>query len=73
MADFKEHGTRCRIHPSVGEPIICLFDEMQKEEVLENILFYVRIIGEAKEDPITGKSIALRYRIYNGLRTERKE
>ncbi len=55
MADFKEHGTRCRVHPSIGEPIICLFDEVQKEEVLENILYYVRVNGEAKEDPITGK------------------
>jgi hypothetical protein len=55
MADFKEHGTRCRVHPSVGEPVMCLFDEVQKEEVLENILYYVKVIGEAKEDPITGK------------------
>lgn len=53
MADFKEHGTRCRVHPSVGEPVLCLFDEEQKDEVLENILQYVRIIGEAKEDPLT--------------------
>jgi len=22
MADFKEHGTRCRIHPSVGDPVL---------------------------------------------------
>lgn len=55
MADFKEHGTRCRVHPSVGEPVLCLFDEEQKDEVLEDILQYVRIIGEAKEDPITRK------------------
>lgn len=55
MADFKEHGTRCRVHPSIGEPVICLFDEVQKDEVLENILSYVKVIGEAKEDPITGK------------------
>lgn len=55
MADFKEHGTRCRVHPSIGEPVICLFDEVQKDEVLENILYYVKVIGEAKEDPITGK------------------
>lgn len=55
MADFKEHGTRCRVHPSVGEPVLCLFDEEQKDEVLENILQYVRIVGEAKEDPVSGK------------------
>lgn len=60
MADFKEHGTRCRVHPSVGDPVICLFDEEQKEEVLEDILQYVKIIGEAKEDPTTGKITTIR-------------
>jgi len=60
MADFKEHGTRCRVHPSIGEPIICLFDDVQKDEVLENILSYVKVIGEAKEDPITGKITSIK-------------
>jgi len=55
MADFKEHGTRCRVHPSTGEPVLCLFDAEQKDEVLEDMLHYVRIVGEAKEDPVTGK------------------
>ncbi len=55
MVDFKEHGTRCRVHPSTGEPIFCVFDEEQKDEVLENILHYVRIVGEAREDAVTGK------------------
>ena len=55
MADFKEHGTRFRVHPSVGDPVLCLFDEGQKDEVLENILQYVRIVGEAKEDPVSQK------------------
>ncbi|MDX1973951.1 MAG: hypothetical protein SFY68_15585 [Candidatus Sumerlaeia bacterium] len=53
MADFKEHGTRCRIHPSIGEPVLCLFDSPRKDEVLENILQYVRVMGEAIEDPKT--------------------
>jgi hypothetical protein len=60
MADFKEHGTRCRVHPSVGEPVLCLFDEEQKDEVLENILQYVRIVGEAKEDSVTEKITSIR-------------
>jgi hypothetical protein len=55
MADFKEHGTRCRVHPSVGDPVLCLFDEEQKDEVLEDILHYVRIVGEAKEDLVSGR------------------
>ncbi len=55
MIDLKEHGTRCRIHPPVGDPILCLFDNTHKDEVLENILHFVQVIGEAKQDPITGK------------------
>jgi len=55
MADFKEHGTRCRVHPSTGNPVLCLFDEEQKDEVLEDILQYVRIVGEATQDPVSGK------------------
>lgn len=60
MADFKEHGTRCRVHPSAGAPVLCLFDEAQKDEVLEDILQYVRIVGEAKEDPISGKIASIK-------------
>lgn len=60
MADFKEYGTRCRVHPSIGEPVLCLFNEEQKEEVLENILHYVKIVGEAKEDPVTGKITSIK-------------
>ncbi len=55
MADFKEHGARCRVHPSIGDPVLCLFDNEQKDEVYEDILKYVRIVGEAKEDPTSGK------------------
>lgn len=60
MADFKEHGTRCRVHPSAGEPVLCLFDEEKKDEVLDNILRYVRIVGEGEEDPVSGKVTGIR-------------
>lgn len=60
MADFKEHGTRCRIHPSAGEPVLCLFDEEQKDEVLDDMLQYVRIVGEAKEDSFTGRIASIK-------------
>lgn len=60
MADFKEHGTRCRIHPAAGEPVLCLFDDAQREEVLEDILHYVRVVGEAREDPATGRIASIR-------------
>lgn len=62
MADFKEHGTRCRVHPAAGEPVLCLFDESQKDEVLDNILQFVRIVGEAREDPVTGKIASIKIR-----------
>lgn len=71
MADFKEHGTRCRVHPSIGEPVLCLFDEAQKDEVLENILRYVTVIGEAKEEPTTGKITSIK--IYDIQCLEEKE
>lgn len=62
MADFKEHGTRCRVHPSVGEPVLCLFDEAQKDEVLDNILQFVRIVGESKQDAVTGRIASIKIR-----------
>ena len=60
MADFKEHGTRCRVHPAAGDPVLCLFDTEQKDEVLEDILQYVRVVGEAKEDPVSGKITSIK-------------
>jgi len=61
MADFKERGSRLRVHPSSGDPVICLFDESLRDEVYRNILQFVRVTGEAKEDPISHKiaSIAI--------------
>lgn len=60
MVDFKEHGTRCRVHPPFGDPVLCLFDEEQKDEVLDDILHYVRVVGVAKEDPITGRITSIK-------------
>lgn len=55
MADFKERGSRLRVHPSSGDPVICLFSESLRDEVFRSILRFVRITGEAKEDPISNK------------------
>lgn len=55
MADFKEQGMQCRVYLSVGNPITCLFDDSQKEAIVDNILQYIRIIGEAEEDPFSGR------------------
>jgi len=71
MADFKEHGTRCRIHPSVGEPYLCLFGPEAQDEVYENMLHFVRVVGEAKEDPHTGKINSIK--IHDISRLEERE
>lgn len=60
MADFKEYGTRCRVHPSAGDPVLCLFDREQQDEVMDDILHYVRIVGEAKEDPVSGRIASIK-------------
>jgi hypothetical protein len=49
MGDFKETGLRCRVHPPIGKPIPCMFDEAQKEAVLAALTRYVRLVGEATE------------------------
>ena len=48
MGDFREPDFRCRIHPQVGAPITCTFDETQRESVLAALTRYVRIVGESK-------------------------
>lgn len=59
MADFKEFGTRCRVHPSVGDPIICLFNDTQKHQIQENLMRHVRVVGEAHENPTSGKIVGI--------------
>lgn len=55
MADFRGDVERCRIHPPVGEPVTCQFDESLEETVYEHLRGFVRITGETKEDPVTGR------------------
>jgi hypothetical protein len=49
MGDFKEAGFRCRVHPPIGKPIPCTFEEVQKEAVLAALTHYIRLIGEVTE------------------------
>jgi len=49
MADFKETALRCRVHPPTGPPILCEFDEAQRDAILSAMTHYVRVIGEATE------------------------
>lgn len=61
MADFKETGPRCRIHPSLGDPVTCTFDEDQTTDVLQHLTKWVRVVGDATEDAASGriKSLAV--------------
>lgn len=60
MADFRESGLRCRVHPSIGSPVTCIFDEPQRDAVLAALTHFVRIVGEATE--VGGDIQALRIR-----------
>jgi hypothetical protein len=36
MADFKDSRPRCRVHPPVGPPVECIFDEDLAESIYDN-------------------------------------
>lgn len=54
-ADLKEDRLRCRIEPSVGEPINCRFDEITTEPVMRLMRRFVQARGEASYEPMTSK------------------
>jgi len=49
MGDFKETGYRCRVHPPIGTPVTCTFDDTHRDAVLGALTKLVRIVGEATE------------------------
>jgi hypothetical protein len=51
MADFKEQEHKCRIHPPIGPPILCSFDEGLEDEIYESLRKPVRVTGTAKINP----------------------
>lgn len=55
MADFKEQEHKCRIHPPIGQPILCNFDEAKEDEIYESLRKPVRVTGTAKINPNSGK------------------
>jgi hypothetical protein len=61
MADFKEQEHKCRIHPFLGQPILCTFTPEQEEEVYAALRKPVKISGTATINPNNGKveSIAI--------------
>jgi hypothetical protein len=61
-ADVKEDRLRCRIEPSIGDPISCTFDESMFEQVLRFMRQFVQARGEATYDVVTGKITLLNIR-----------
>jgi hypothetical protein len=55
MADFKETGKVCRIHPPIGLPLQCTFEPDQEEEVYGALRKPARITGTARLNPNNGK------------------
>jgi hypothetical protein len=53
MADFKEQDHRCRIHPPIGQPIVCTFAPEQEDEIYAALRKPVRIAGTATINPNT--------------------
>jgi hypothetical protein len=53
--DAKEDRLKCRIEPSIGEPILCQFDESMTEQVLQSVRSFVQARGEATYDVVTNK------------------
>lgn len=61
MADFKPSDQRCRIHPTLGQPINCSFDARLADQVYNTLRKAVRIDGTAAVNSQTDKveSIAI--------------
>jgi hypothetical protein len=55
MADFKEAGKVCRIHPPIGQPLLCAFDPERADEIQNALRRAVRLTGVARLNPHTGK------------------
>lgn len=56
MADFKETGQQCRIHPPIGQAISCTFEPGRADEVYRALRKPVRITGTARINPNTGRT-----------------
>jgi hypothetical protein len=55
MADFKEQERKCRIHPPIGQPIVCSFDEGQEDKIYQWLRKPIRATGMARINPNTGR------------------
>lgn len=68
-ADVKEDRLRCRIEPSIGEPINCRFDEIITEQVIHFMRQFVQARGEAIYEPLTNKVTSFHIRDIEPIET----
>jgi len=55
MADFKEAGKLCRIHPPIGLPLQCTFSPELENEIYGALRRPVRLMGRATLNPNNGR------------------
>lgn len=55
MADFDQSRRRCRVHPPYGPPVPCVFQDDQREAVLDLLTKYVRVVGQGERDGEHGR------------------
>jgi len=56
MADFKETGRACRLHPPIGLPILCTFEPDLEDQVYGALRRPVRLSGTARLNPVSGRT-----------------
>ncbi len=61
MADFAKDVGSCRVHPSIGSPVQCEFDDTKADSVLQNLKNKVRITGILRRasDSGSGKRVEM--------------
>lgn len=60
MADFDEAHRRCRVHPPYGPPVTCIFQDAQREAILDLLTKYVRVVGQGERDEGQGRVRAVK-------------
>ena len=55
MADFKELEKLCRIHPPIGQPLLCSFEPEFEERIYAALRKPVKLTGTAELNPNTGR------------------
>jgi len=55
MADFKELGKLCRVHPPIGQSLLCSFEPEFEERIYAALRRPARLAGTAKINPNTGR------------------